>query len=228
VCLGFSRDGFHWHRPERRPFLPCTEKQGDWNAYNVQSAGGGCLVVGDTLYFYVSGRAGLPNNHHFRTESPTASGICSTGLAFLRRDGFASVDAGRKTGTLTTRPVLFNGKHLFVNVDAPRGELRVEILHKDGNIIQPFSRQACSPIRTDSTIHQVEWQGAKSLSRLAGKPVRFAFHLRAGKLFAFWVSPDKSGASYGYVAAGGPGFTAPIDTVGSKRIQGIPYDGWRD
>jgi len=30
-----------------------------------------------------------------------------------------------------------------------------------------------------------------------------------------WVSPDRSGASHGYVAAGGPEFTGPTDTVGS-------------
>jgi hypothetical protein len=37
-----------------------------------------------------------------------------------------------------------------------------------------------------------------------------------GRLYSFWVSPDASGASYGYVAAGGPGFTGPTDTVGEK------------
>ena len=58
VCVGFSRDGFHWHRPDRRAFIPVSEKQGDWNWGNVQSAGGGCLVVGDQLYFYVSAPEG--------------------------------------------------------------------------------------------------------------------------------------------------------------------------
>ncbi|MFQ6098587.1 MAG: hypothetical protein ACE5O2_12745, partial [Armatimonadota bacterium] len=57
VLLGFSRDGFHWHRPNRAAFIPVSERQGDWNWGNVQSAGGCCLVVGDELWFYVSGRA---------------------------------------------------------------------------------------------------------------------------------------------------------------------------
>ncbi len=39
VLLGFSRDGFHWHRPHRRPFAPVEEKDGAWNWGNVQSAG---------------------------------------------------------------------------------------------------------------------------------------------------------------------------------------------
>ncbi|MBN1421365.1 MAG: alpha-galactosidase [Planctomycetes bacterium] len=206
VALGFSRDGFHWQRPDRRPFIGVSEKRGDWNWGNVQSAGGGCLVVGDRLYFYVSGRAGVPG-------SP-ASGTCATGLATLRRDGFASLDADPDGGTVTTRPVRFSGKHLFVNADAARGELRVEVLDAGGGVIAPFARDACAPVRADATLAEVRWEGAADLSAVAGRPVRLRFLLRDARLFAFWVAPDASGASRGYVAAGGPGFTGPTDTVG--------------
>ncbi len=41
------------------------------------------------------------------------------------------------------------------------------------------------------------------------------FYLTNGELYAFWVSPEETGASHGYVAAGGPGLTGPTDTVGS-------------
>ena len=70
----------------------------------------------------------------------------------------------------------------------------------------------------DSTLRQMVWQGADDLSALAGKPVRFRFHLKNGALYAFWVSPDQSGASHGYVAAGGPGFNGPTDTVGKMEV----------
>jgi hypothetical protein len=207
VCIGFSRDGFHWYRPSHRAFIPVSEHQGDWHWGNVQSAGGGCLVVGDSLYFYVSGRAGVPGSR--------SSGVSSTGLALLRRDGFASMDAGETEGTLTTRPVRFGGKHLFVNVDAEAGELRVEVLEEGGQVIAPLTRANCVPIRADKTLQAVRWEGADDLAALAGKPVRFRFHLTNGRLYAFWVSPEASGASHGYIAAGGPGFTGPVDTVGA-------------
>ena len=206
VLLGYSRDGFHWYRPDRRPFLGVTEKEGDWNWGNMQSAGGGCLVVGDKLYFYVSGRS--------RTEE-FWDGRGSTGLATLRRDGFVSMDAGETPGVLTTRPVRFTGKYLFVNADADGGEFRVEVLTEDHKVIQPFTRRNCVPVNTDKTLRLVNWNGAKDLSALAGRPVRLRFHLRNGSLYAFWVSPDRNGASHGYVAAGGPGFTGPTDIVGS-------------
>ncbi|HKI32020.1 MAG TPA: hypothetical protein VKA46_09130 [Gemmataceae bacterium] len=207
VCVGFSRDSWHWHRPERKPFLAVSEKPGDWNWGNVQSAGGCCLVVGDQLWFYHSGRAGSPEKGATRDTGG------STGLAVLRRDGFASLDAGKDGGTLTTRPVRFAGKHLFVNADVPDGELTAEVLDERGQVVAGLARADCVPARADKTLQAVTWKDG-DLAKVAGKTVKFRFHLKDGRLFAFWVSPDKSGASHGYVAAGGPGLTGPLDTVG--------------
>ena len=202
VCLGYSRDGFHFTRPDRRPFLAMSERKGDWNWGNVQSAGG-CLVVGDQLYCYASGRRGGA------AEFPDGDGC--TGLATLRRDGFASFDTETE-GVLTTRPVRFTGKHLFVNLAAPSGELRVEILDERGTPLAPFTSANCAPLTGDATKLAVRWQGADDLKALIGQPVKFRFTLRRGKLFAFWVSPETSGVSRGYVAGGGPGFTKSTDT----------------
>lgn len=206
LCVGFSRDGFHWLRPTHEPFIPVSEHQGDWNWANVQSAGGCCLIVGDRLHFYVSGRSGVPG-------SP-ASGESATGLATLRRDGFVSMDANAQGGTLTTRPVQFQGKFLFINADAPHGEVRVEVLGETGQPLPGFTASDVVPMHEDGTAARIRWNGQDDLSALSGKPIRFRFHLRDARLYAFWVSPETSGASHGYVAAGGPGFTGPIDTVG--------------
>jgi len=54
------------------------------------------------------------------------------------------------------------------------------------------------------------------LSRLAGKPVKFRFHLTQGSLHAFWVTPDKNGASGGYLGAGGPDFGGAQDLPQSR------------
>ena len=207
VVLGYSRDGWHWSRPDRRAFCPVSDHQGDWNANNVQSAGGGFLVVGDELYFYISGRTGRPGGNK--------AGTLTTGLATLRRDGFASMDASTAGGTLTTRTVRFTGKHLFVNLDDPNGELRVEILNQTGQVVPRFTAENCVPVTANKTVQAVRWNGVEDLSPLANQPVRIRFRLKNGKLYAFWVSPEKAGASYGYVAAGGPGFSTNRDTGSS-------------
>jgi len=227
VWLGFSRDGFHWDRPVRQPFLDVSEKKGDWNWGNVQSVAGGFHVVGRNLHFYFSGRSGEPGQRE---------GGGAMGLATLRRDGFCSMDAGPQGGVLTTRPVKFSARFMFVNLktNAPDGELRIEILHPDGRPISlnkndtkeqlvPFTPDKALPASGDQTLMGVSWQnGIQDLSMLAGRPVRFRFHLKNASLYSFWVGPGQLGRSMGPVAAGGPNFTGPIDTVGNASYRAFP------
>jgi len=203
ICTGFSRDGFHWYRPDRTPFIGVSERCGDWNWSNVQSAGGCCLVVNDKLYFYFSGRAGI--------KGSSQSGISSTGLAILRRDGFASMDAEDKEETLTTRKIIFSKRHLFVNVSTEKGYLLAEILDENNNPVEPFSKERCVPVSCNSTSTPVKWQNVENLSTVAGKPVRIRFYLKNGSLYSFWFSKDNCGKSDGFVAAGGPGFETNRD-----------------
>jgi hypothetical protein len=84
--------------------------------------------------------------------------------------------------------------------------------------VAPFTQQNCRPARADKTSQRVSWNSAEDLTRLEGRPVSLRFHLTRAQLFSFWISPDEAGASHGYVAAGGPGFTGPTDTVGSRSI----------
>jgi hypothetical protein len=218
ITLGFSRDGFHWHRPNRESFIAVSDVKGSWNWANVQSAGGGCLIAGDRLYFYVSGRAGVAG-----TSQP---GVCSTGVAMLRRDGFASMEWGTASpgpvkqlpgwqdGMLTTRPLRFSGGHLFVNADVNGGELRVEVLDRSGGVLAPFTRDTCEPLRADGTRQPIAWRSGK-LADLAGQVVRFRFTMTKGSLYAFWVSDGSRGHSNGYPAAGGPEFSGPVDRAQS-------------
>jgi hypothetical protein len=209
--VGFSRDGFHWNRPTRgggpsNAFIPATDTPNTWNGYNTQSAGGGFLVVGSQLYFYFSGR----NSPH---GSETPSTLRQTGLATLRRDGFYSMEAGATQGTLQTRPVKFSGSHLFVNVADPSGQLQVEVLDSNGNVIPGFAKANSTVITADTTHREVTWNGGNAGS-LAGRTVQLRFYLTNGALYSFWVSTSATGASNGYVGANGPGFTTDKDTIG--------------
>ena len=209
LAVAFSRDGFHWYRPDRRAFIGATQRRGDWNRGYIHAAGGVCLVVGDRLFFYHGGWSG---------ESPIMKGDLyaggSAGVAFLRRDGFASMDAGRGTEFLTTRKIVFSGKHLFVNADTPKGELRVEIQNETGQPIDGYSLSDCTSVSADETTQMVSWGDSDDLSAFAGKPVMFKFSVANGSLYSFWVSPERSGASHGYVAAGGPGYSGAVDLEG--------------
>ena len=147
ILLGFSRDGFHWDRTFRGRFISSTRDTESWRYGNVQSVTGGPLVVGDKLYFYFSGRS-VPQGAAWDADA-------ATGLAILRRDGFASMDAGSNTETLTTKPVTFTGKYLFINVNCPGGELKAEILDESGEPTEPYTLENYSAISNDKTLVQV-------------------------------------------------------------------------
>ena len=217
--LGYSRDGFHFSRPDRTPFLASSRRTGDWNRAYLHATGGICVVVGDELRFYFAGFSGesptlgpgQAGEHGINKYRMYAGG--STGLATLRRDGFAAMAADAEAGSLTTRPLSFRGAHLFVNAACADGELRVEVLDARGEVVPGYSAADCVPLAGDSTRHRMTWRCDVSLAPLAGRPVRFRFLLRRGALYAFWVSGSLRGESSGYVAAGGPGFDGPTDAV---------------
>jgi len=214
ITLGTSRDGFHIHRPDRTPFIGARREPGSWEYGYVESSAGMCLVVGDELWFYYTAYAGDPNRAN--TDSWYVNGTYANGamgLAKLRRDGFASMQARYPGATLRTRPVRFSGSHFFVNVQTASSNLRVEVQDQEYTTIEGFSYDDCLPFNGNSTSTEIRWKHA-NLSQLAGKPVRFVFKMDRGEIYSFWVSKSEKGESNGYIGAGGPGFTGPIDTIG--------------
>lgn len=192
IMVGYSRDGYSWYREDMNPFLAVNDNRSAWNNGNLQSVVGCPIIKDDKLYFYLSGR------HLNGTKE-----ITSTGLATLRRDGFASMSG---SGELTTVPMIFNGEYFFINAKI-NGELRVEILDKKGNVMKGFSKSDCKALTGDSTKKKVEWNGNASLSSLKGKAIKVKFYLTDADLYAFWISPNTNGASQGYTAGGGPGLS---------------------
>lgn len=56
--LGYSRDGFHFSRPDRLPFIGSSRRIGDWNRAYIHACGGLFTVVDDELRFYFAGFSG--------------------------------------------------------------------------------------------------------------------------------------------------------------------------
>ena len=78
------------------------------------------------------------------------------------------------------------GETLALNVDANRGEARVQILDDQAKPIRGFRFADCVPIRADELSASVRWQ--RPLSELRRQPVRLEFELRSAKLFGFEIS----------------------------------------
>ncbi len=181
----YSRDGYHFSRPNRDTFIDASRIKGTWDRGYVQSVGGVCVIHGDELWIYYVGFAGderytslqYDPNKKYNISGTYHNG--ATGLAKLRRDGFVS---RKGDGRLTTRLLTCTGKvSLHVNVI---GSVQAEILAADGTILA-VSKPFCG----DSTNHKLDFRGF-TMDRLEGIPfrIRFAVH---GKLFSFGMANEK-------------------------------------
>ncbi len=181
VKLATSRDLRTWVKVGgRESFIPVSpEGNGAIDTGQVLAASRP-MVHGDELWFYYTGI-----NHRFHPEGPYLGGIH---LAKLKRDRFVSFGADAKGGFVETRPIRFGGSHLFTNIDASRGELRVEVVDRRGRkVLEGWSQDQSEKIQGDHLRAEIKWQGQADLSSLRDQSIRFRFRLYQARLFSFWI-----------------------------------------
>lgn len=190
VELASSRDLIHWDRTgNREKFLPLSELDGERNYDTAQLLAANRPIVKDgELWFYYTGLKWRYHPDDVKSEEhvsrPDTGAIL---LAKLRLDGFVSLDGGADPGTLVTRPIVWKGSSLHVNLDAPQGGLRAEVLDATtGKALPGFEMAHCLRVQGDRLDGEVQWPGAP-LSTLAGRLVRLRFEVGRGSFYAFWT-----------------------------------------
>lgn len=104
----------------------------------------------------------------------------------LRTDGFASLHAGNEQGGVTSRPLIFSGSQLVLNLSTSLlGQVRVEVQDADGKPLPGLSLRDCTPITDDAIERVVAWGERTDLSDYAGTPVRLRFVLRDSDIYSF-------------------------------------------
>ena len=180
--LVYSHDGIQWHRGCDRQVFMNWGPPGSWDQAWVFPTQNYPIRIDDKLYIFYQARSTL----HYG-ERPYGH-IGSIGLAFLRVDGFASLDSVRTPGTVTTSPLLLEGNTLRVNANARPGTVAAEVLDLAGQPITGFTVDDCQAISNqDSIAGTLRWRENRSLSELAGATVRLRFHVQGAKLYSFWL-----------------------------------------
>jgi hypothetical protein len=105
--------------------------------------------------------------------------------ATWRWNGYMSVDAGADGGEVVSKPVVFQGNQLRVNLQAPRGELRAELRDAAGKPMRGFTFADSMPVSGDGLALLVKWHGSIGLDKISGTPVRLAFRLRNAALYSY-------------------------------------------
>lgn len=197
VQFAASRDGIAWNR-SHQPYISAGFHEG--LDLRIVSMGPGIVRRGRLLYQYFVGDTfthgrpavwdkDLVNRAEWLKPGRDFGGIyCAT----QRVDGFVSMDAASTGGMLTTRPLLFKGNRLCLNLHtAGSGRARVALLGTDGKPLSGFSADDCELISADTIDHEVRWKSGADVGALAGQPVRVQVTLRNAKLYAlqFTSSP---------------------------------------
>jgi hypothetical protein len=185
-----SRDGIHWERSAKRDAIIPVGPPGSWDDGVVYPSTP--VVVGDEVWAYYGGANMRHTGESLGSEGQVVEGVRKTagvGLAKWRLDGFVSIDSEGGDGSLTTKPLSFSGDQLWLNADASKGSIAVEVLDERHQPVPGFTKAASVPLKTAAVRQRVLWSGnGPSLGTLAGKPVRFKFHLQNAGLYSFWTA----------------------------------------
>ena len=187
IQLVCSRDLRNWKRlGNRKPFIGPSRL--DSGAYDLTQLGPCAPVLrlgedtysgNDELWFYYNGTKyrGI-RRQEFPDIDPDGAAIC---LAVLRRDGFISLDATDTEGIVQIKPFTVPSGKLHVNVDAPKGELRVELLNGDGNVVAKSK-----PLTGDLLRELVTWAEG-NIADLKDQTASLRFTLRNGQFYSYWL-----------------------------------------
>ncbi|MBQ4087756.1 MAG: hypothetical protein IJC78_05875, partial [Clostridia bacterium] len=170
--IAFSRDlKEEWQRPTRDAMIPLGEEGSidDGMIFTASYA----TEVGDEIWMFCGGWDG----DHGISDRNAAIYITK-----WRMDGFASLDG---TGTLKTKPVIFDGGALNLNANGAKGAIRVELQDENGTPIPGYTKADCDAITTDSVKHTVSWNGKTDVSALSGTPVTVCITAENSEIYSF-------------------------------------------
>ena len=175
--LATSRDSVHWTRVGGRATWLQLAGDDTWEGGMVRSVER-IIRRGEQLYIYYCGVHGAHTGP--KIKQVVRKHPVQIGLLTLRRDGFVSMDAGSKRGTVLTRPFKLKSSVLSLNADASEGDLRVEMLDTAGRVLAQSA-----PLTGDHMKGRIKWTEGSPAKQI-GRTVALRFTLRNARLYSYW------------------------------------------
>ncbi|MSR83871.1 MAG: hypothetical protein EXS58_13275 [Candidatus Latescibacteria bacterium] len=183
VCT--SRDNRNWFRPTRQALVPLGER-GAFDCFIISISPGFVPVDRDHYALYYRAGNGLHSGAAVPlTEEEKKKAASRVGRVLVRRDRIIGIEAGSEPGQFCTRPLLFTGDQLQLNIEptGPNAWMRTQLLSVEND--QPlggYTFAACRPLTQDSLDAQVSWEGRE---KIEPGPVRLHFQFSEMRLYAF-------------------------------------------
>jgi len=171
AALTFTRDGFHVSRKYMEGFLRPGLNEKNWHPH--------CNMMG--LGIVPTRQDEISMYYDEDSYQPTAAIRRLT----LRTDGFVSLQADYQGGEFTTKPLIFSGNRLVVNIStSAAGSVKVEIQDAQGKPIPGYRLEDSVEYFGDSIEAEMKWKDGADVEKLAGMPVRLRFIMRDADLYA--------------------------------------------
>jgi hypothetical protein len=178
-----SRDGVNWTRQQgdltggRQPILELGP-EGAWDSMMLFTANHPLLEDGEIKLYY----GGCDEDH----GSVGTNGSAAVGLATLRKDGFASLDAqGASRGLITTLPLEGAQGPLRLNFrTTTSGSVKVEVLDAQGEVLPGYSEADCDALQGDEIDRAVSWGAVTTLPTFPCE-LRLRFILQDASIYSF-------------------------------------------
>ena len=173
-----SRDGRHWSRPMRDLFFADAGPD-SWRHQVFKVFANPPIERDGRLLIYYGGKTGAVP---VETGYEPFQALC---LATLRKDGFVSLTAGPKSGSLITKPFTAAGGELLLNVEVHEGgEAKVEVLEEDRNHLPGFGLTDSRRLQGTSIAQAARWNSGAHWKQLAGRTIRLRIILRNADLYS--------------------------------------------
>ena len=180
VQFAGSRDGIHWERYDRKPYVAPGLVETDRG--NMAFMGTGLVVRGDEIWQYGTGF----HSQHGDVAARQAKTDGAIVRYVQRLDGFVSLNTDDTIGEARTIPVRVAGNRLLLNLDTGGlGALQVGLRDEQGVDVPGYTIDACDPLQINSTAAVVTWRGQSELAQFAGRELALVFRSNRTRLFSF-------------------------------------------
>lgn len=169
-----SRGGQAYDRTFMESFVRPGTNQQNWAARSTIPACGVIPTGPSEMSFFVTRAYGTKQCHVERMA--------------LRTDGFASLHAGYKEGSVLTKRVLLDGNSFKLNYSTSSiGYVQVVLLDENGNEVPGFGLKNAAPIRGDKIDGAVTWTSGKTIKDIRDKTVVIKFIARDADIYSFGI-----------------------------------------
>lgn len=174
-----SRDGQTFRRWGEAFIRPGLRPEGSWT-YGDMYPAWGMIETDSDMPGGVKELSMFASEDYWRGESTTIRRYT------LRIDGFVSANAPLSGAELVTKPLIFAGSQLSLNIStSAAGNAFVEIQDDSGKPIPGYSTDDCWEIIGDTLDYTVRWKNGTDASPLAGRPIRLRFTMKDADLYSF-------------------------------------------